>query len=105
MKKNSSRKWLYIIVFVFVLFFLFGNKHWWKMLSLMKEVRRLKAEVSQVKIENERLLKEEERLKNDLDYIEEIARDELGLVKPGEIEYRIRVNNQPVRVVTDDNAR
>ena len=48
-----------------------------------------------LKQENARLSEEIERLNTDLVYIEKIAREELGLVRPGEIVFEFAEERQP----------
>jgi cell division protein FtsL len=47
----------------------------------------LTEEISKLKQDNARLRKEVSSLKNDSSYIERVARDKLGLARPGEIVY------------------
>jgi cell division protein FtsB len=47
----------------------------------------LSVEISKLKQDNGRLRKEVSSLKNDSAYIERVARDKLGLARPGEIVY------------------
>ena len=47
----------------------------------------LTAEIAKLKQDNGRLRKEVSSLKNDSAYIERVARDKLGLARPGEIVY------------------
>jgi len=56
--------------------------------SAKKELLSLRKENERLKKENESIRREIEALKNDLFMIEEIARKELGLAKPGEVVYK-----------------
>ncbi len=47
----------------------------------------LAEEIGKLKQDNVRLRKEVSSLKNDSDYLERVARDKLGLARPGEIVY------------------
>ena len=49
-----------------------------------EEYRALEAALEQVRAENARLREEARRLREDPDAIEDLARRELGLIKPGE---------------------
>ena len=53
------------------------------------DLARLEAENAAVAAENARLRREIENLSRSPAYLERVARDELGLVKPGEILFRI----------------
>jgi cell division protein FtsB len=47
-------------------------------------VETLEREVGALRVETARLTADVDRLRTDPDYIEQIAREKLGLVKPGE---------------------
>ncbi|MEW6523971.1 MAG: septum formation initiator family protein [Bacillota bacterium] len=60
-----------------------------------REVARLKADIAVYEMKRQTLLAHIEMLQDDA-YIERVARDELGLVKPGEIQYfTVRSNQAP----------
>ena len=56
-----------------------------KMWHKQAEIRQLAAEITTIEQENKRLEGKIDRLQNDMHYIEKIAREELGLVRPGEL--------------------
>lgn len=80
----------YIIGGIVLVLFLFGNSGFRKMIQRYWEIHRLRAELEQLKKENTLLRKEVYYLEQDSSYIERIARRELGLVSPGEVEYRFK---------------
>ena len=57
--------------------------------ALKKEVESLEREVGALRAETARLTAEVDRLRTDPEYIEQIAREKLGLVKPGERVYKL----------------
>ncbi len=59
------------------------------MVRLKDDLVAIEKKNIQLHQENESLKKEVELLKNDLKYLEEIARKELGLIKDGELVYRL----------------
>lgn len=59
-----------------------------------READNLRAREATLKAENERLNQEQQLLQTDA-YIEKVAREELGLVKPGETPYILGQQNQP----------
>jgi len=67
-----------------VSFAAYGGQSLTRVWSLKKEVDTLEREVGALRAETARLSAEVDRLRNDPDYIEQIAREKLGLVKPGE---------------------
>ena len=87
---NPSHRVVYIVGIVLVLLFLFGNAGARKLVRRYWEMNRLQAELEQLKRENALLQKETYLLEQDSSYIERIARKELGLISPGEVEYRFK---------------
>ena len=73
-----------------ILLFLFSNKGFLKRISLEKEKSALVEHVRELEVENERLRLEEKLLTNDLSTIEHVAREKHGMIKPGEVVYRVR---------------
>jgi len=71
-----------------VVIFLFTNSGFRKLVQRYWELNRLGSELQQLKKENALLKKEIYLLEEDRTYIERIARKELGLISPGEVEYR-----------------
>jgi len=57
-----------------------------------RELRRVEQRVASMKDRIATLDHERDRLKNDMTYVETIARDDLGMVKPGEIVYYFPAN-------------
>lgn len=77
-----------ILLLAIMLFFtIFGDKGLLRAYRLRKELREIRKANVELERENERLKEEIKRLddKSDRRYIEKLAREELGLVKKGEI--------------------
>lgn len=60
-----------------------------RLLSLRAELQQVRAENQRLAQDNRRLGQELERLKDDDLAIERVARDELGLIRPGEIVFKV----------------
>ena len=75
---------LVIVGSVLVIDSLVGDKGLLAMLEARQEYGKLEASLAAARAENARLREEARRLREDPDAIEEIARRELGLMKPGE---------------------
>ncbi len=58
--------------------------------GLREEKRRVEAEVSQLSLEIEELRAEVERIKHDPAAVEQVARDELGLVRKTEVVFQFK---------------
>jgi len=80
---HSKIIWALILVLIFYIVFLFSDKYA-KTLQLKEDIKRLESDIKELKLKNINLSEEVELLKADK-YIEKIAREELGLVKPDEI--------------------
>ena len=63
---------------------LVGDKGLLTMLKARQQFRALEASIGASRTENARLREEARRLKEDPSAIEELARRELGMIKPGE---------------------
>lgn len=89
-KIKIPRYTFHVILAVIVLLVLFGNAGFRALMRRYWELHKLKAELSQLKRENALLKEEVYHLENNPSYIERIARKELGVIAPGEIEYRFK---------------
>ncbi len=67
--------------------FLFGEMGLVKYYRMKHQHASLAQEIEDLKADNVRLLREVHALRNDAAYIETLARDNLGLARPGEIIY------------------
>ena len=77
-----------VIILLGILFFLFTNKNFRMILLLKKEINELKVQIDEMEKENEKLRNEVHNMKHDSGYFEDLAREKLGLIKPGEIKYK-----------------
>jgi len=67
----------------------YGGQSLTRLWALKKEVASLEQEVVGLRADTARLTAEVDRLRTDPEYIEQIAREKLGLVKPGERVYKL----------------
>jgi cell division protein FtsB len=80
----------YLIFFLLLMALLitFGNRGFVDNYLMSKRLAQLKSQTTEITTENNELKKKIILLRNDIDYIEMIARNELGMVKKGDIVYR-----------------
>ena len=80
----------YLIVFVFLMSMLitFGKRGLIDNYTMKERLTALKKTNNEMTIENKELKKKVTLLKDDLQYIEMIARNEIGMVRAGDLIYR-----------------
>ena len=86
-RRRGRRAVQYLLVFVgcvLILDALVGEKGLLEMVKKRQEYRALEQSLTDVRAENARLKEEAQRLQEDAGAIEDLARRELGLIKPGE---------------------
>jgi cell division protein FtsB len=81
----------YLVVFLLLMALLitFGNRGLVDNYLVSKRLAQLKSQGNEITTENNDLKKKILLLRNDLTYIEALARNELGMVKEGDIVYRL----------------
>ncbi len=93
MKKNFTFIWITLAVLFFLFWFYFPTLS--KYRDLKEEEERISAELAALDGKITKLTEERDLLKNDVAYLEKVIREELGLVKPGEIVYKFVPEEQP----------
>lgn len=79
-----------LVLFGLLFFVMFGENGLADLNLLRQEQRRLLDKNQQLEQENLSLYREIDRLKTDLSYIENVARQELGMVKAEEIIFKLK---------------
>lgn len=87
-KKYFFKNRIILLVLIGIFLFLFGNRKFRSVVKMYIQVNKMNKELVRLKKENESLKNKIFLVEKDPSYIEGIARRELGLIKPGEIEYR-----------------
>jgi len=91
--KEKKRRYKYLIVLFFMIlliayYTIFGERGILKMRKLGRNLENIRASTQRLKEENEGLKREIRLLQEDDDYVEKIAREELGLARKDEIIYK-----------------
>jgi cell division protein FtsB len=94
--RRVARYVLAFVTVVLVIDAIFGEKGLIALLNARRDFAAVEAALAQARAENTRLREDARRLREDPSAIEEIARRELGLIKPGEVLFIIK-NAQPKR--------
>jgi|SRR6516162_780351 len=89
-----GRAVLGICVFGLFLHDIFGTHGYLAMRRTKQDIERVQEEIARLNKENAELSQEVKALKTDPHKIESIARDELGLAKPGEVIIKIPKDQQ-----------
>lgn len=84
-KKNKLIRYLFIFAIIAVIFTPVGIKY----INLSLKNKELESKIKVLESFNSKLKVEKQKLKNDLDYIEKVARKKMGIVKKGEVIYKI----------------
>ena len=105
---NLARRWWPILVLLLILFALqaklwLGVGGWRQAEALQGTVAEQRAENARLQQRNDALSAEVEDLKSGETAVEERARSELGMIKPGETFYRV-VEPHPSIAPTDDDV-
>lgn len=79
-----------VVAGYFTLLLVFSESGLMKLLGVVRTHRHLTQEIQHLEGQNEELRRRAQALKNDPDEIEAIARQELGLVKKGELIYQFQ---------------
>ncbi len=87
--RRHARTTLGVVVFALLVQDIFGAHGFLAMRRTQKEIGRLRQEITQVTAENRDLAVQVKALKSDPRMIERIAREEMGLARPGELIFRL----------------
>ncbi len=92
---NYGRHLLVVFVVVLLVHDIFGPHGYLVMRRKEQEIRKVNAALEKLNKENAALEQDVKDLKSDPQTIRKIAREELGLAKPGEIIIKLPAQNQP----------
>jgi cell division protein FtsB len=92
--KQYGRALLGLLVLVLIVHDIFGPHGYLAMRHTQSEIKKVQAGFDQLNKENLELEQEVKELKTDPHKIEKIARDELGLARPGEVIIKIPQSQQ-----------
>ena len=81
-------RYLVFFLLLMTLLITFGNRGFVDNYLMSKRLDQLKSQTAEITMENNELRKKIILLRNDVNYIEMIARNELGMVRKGDIVYR-----------------
>jgi len=88
--RRALRGLLILAAFVLIVDALFGDRGFIETMRARQEYDRLAASIARLKADNARMREEARRLREDPEAVEELARKELGLVRPGELLFIVK---------------
>ncbi|MFQ6092357.1 MAG: septum formation initiator family protein [bacterium] len=88
-KKSIGRGLLLGAVLLLVYVFLLGDYGAYRIWKQKREIAQMEQAIEALHLRQQELKEEADLLKNDPEYIEKIAREEYGMIKRGEIIYRM----------------
>ena len=89
---KKKKPFIYLLALLFFYFVFLFSTQFVRYIQVNNELKALNADIAAIEEENMALKAEIEQL-HDLDYLEELARGRLGMVKRGEILFYIRGMN------------
>jgi cell division protein FtsB len=92
--KQYGRALLGLLLLLLMVHDIFGTHGYLAMRRTQNQIKKVNADLEQLNKENVQLEQEVRELKTDPHKIEKIARDELGLAKPGEVIIKIPQSQQ-----------
>lgn len=86
-RRKIRVKWFRLIILMVIGYslYVFANQHL-QYIAISRETEASQIQLEQLKQVNEAMVNEKQKLSTDA-YVEKLAREELGLVKPGEVPY------------------
>jgi cell division protein FtsB len=94
LSKRHGRALLGLLLLLLAVHDIFGTHGYLAMRRRQNEIKKVNSDLQQLNEENRQLQREVRELKSDPHKIEKIARDELGLAKPGEVIIKIPQSQQ-----------
>ena len=88
-QKKIIRGILSLIGFSLIIIFLFGNHGLLELYQLSKKRQKIQEEIKILRTQKIELEKEKTKLKNDFQYIEELAREKYRMARPNERVFKV----------------
>jgi cell division protein FtsL len=93
--RRNMRQILGLALFALLVHDIFGTHGFIAMRRTQKEIDDIRAQIGKVNAENKSLADEVNALKTDPESIERIAREEMGLARPGEMIFKLPETPKP----------
>jgi cell division protein FtsB len=93
--RRHARQILGLALFALLVHDIFGAHGFIAMRRTQREIAQIRAQIGKVNTENKSLTDQVNSLKTDPKAIERIAREEMGLARPGELIYKLPDSAKP----------
>lgn len=93
--RKNARQILALAFFALLVHDVFGPHGFIAMRRTQKEIDQIREQIAKVNDENKSLTDEVNALKTDPQSIERIAREEMGLARPGEVIFKVPESPEP----------
>ena len=93
--RRNARQILALALFALLVHDIFGAHGFIAMRRTQKEIEEIREQIGKINTENKSLTDQVNSLKTDPKAIERIAREEMGLARPGELIYKIPDSSRP----------
>lgn len=87
--RNFLPKILLLVGVILVIIFFFGDHGIYRLYELKREKQALLEEIDRLREERRTLLTEKQKLESDLEYIEQLAREEHRMARPKEKVFKV----------------
>ena len=103
--RKNARQILILALFALLVHDIFGAHGFIAMRRTQKEIDRVREQIGKLNNENKSLSNQVNSLKTDPKAIERIAREEMGLARPGEIIYKLPDSAKPGDTQKSDSRK
>ena len=103
--RKNARQILGLALFALLVHDIFGPHGFIAMRRTQKEIDEIRQQIGKINDENKSLTGEVNSLKTDPKAIERVAREEMGLARPGELIYRLPDSSKPGDPGTPDATK
>ena len=103
--RKNARQILILALFALLVHDIFGAHGFIAMRRTQKEIDRVREQIGKLNNENKSLSNQVNSLKTDPKAIERIAREEMGLARPGEIIYKLPDSAKPADTQKSDSQK
>jgi cell division protein FtsB len=93
--RQNARQILGLALFALLVHDIFGTHGFIAMRRTQKEIEQIRGDIGRINDENKSLADQVNSLKTDPRAIERIAREEMGLARPGELIYKLPDSGKP----------